>query len=119
MRLTKIVLQIPRLDAINFHPSPLPKYAGLAPFYWMAKNHEVNGGVSAIHMDVGLDDGDIIAQQLLKLHGDESAQQIRDSHFEASWRLLSLVLPTLVDQSYRYVPQDLSQRTYYGSPDAQ
>lgn len=110
------LLQIPSVDAINFHPSPLPKYAGLAPFYWMAQAHETDGGVSAIRMGEHLDDGPIVAQQLLRLRGTESARQIRDQHFEASWRLFDLVLPTLIDRSYRVTPQDGKERTYFGRP---
>lgn len=110
------LLSVPLVTTVNFHPSPLPRYAGLAPFYWMAENHEHAGGVSAVQMTDGLDDGPVVAQQLLSLRGEESAAQIRQSHFEASWRLFDLVLPTLHDRSYRTVPQDASRRTYYGKP---
>lgn len=110
------VLQIPRVDTINFHPSPLPKYAGLAPFYWMAAARETDGGVSAIRMNEALDDGPIVAQQLLRLRGDETEREIRDRHFEASWRLFDLVLPTRIDRSYRTVEQDPQERTYFGRP---
>lgn len=103
-------------EVINFHPSPLPRYAGLAPFYWMSVNGETQGGVSALRMTAGLDDGPLIAQHLLSLSGNEDADEIRRSHFEASWRLLDLVLPTLHERSYRSWPQDLSLRTYYGAP---
>ncbi len=110
------VLQIPRVDTINFHPSPLPKYAGLAPFHWMATAGETDGGVSAIRMNETLDDGPIVAQQLLRLAGDETEREIRDRHFEASWRLFDLVLPTLVDRSYRTVERNPQERTYFGRP---
>ena len=110
------LLGVPACDTINFHPSPLPRYAGLAPFYWMARNHETEGGVSAVTMGRGLDDGPIVAQQLLRLTGQESAKQIRDSHFRASWRLFDLVLPTLLDRTYRAIPQDAADRSYFSSP---
>lgn len=116
--LRRQVLDIPRIDTINFHPSPLPKYAGLAPFYWMAKAGETEGGVSAIRMNEALDDGPIVAQQLLQLAGTESERDIRDSHFEASWRLFDLVLPTLIDRTYRTVEQVAAERTYFGRPPA-
>ena len=110
------LLAVPACDTINFHPSPLPRYAGLAPFYWMAQRHETEGGVSAVEMTRGLDDGPLVAQQLLRLTGNETAAQIRDSHFRASWRLFDLVLPTLIDRSYRPTPQDSAQRSYFSSP---
>ncbi len=116
LRLGRRVLEVPRCDAINFHPSPLPRYAGLAPFYWMAENHETEAGVSAARMTIGLDEGPLLAQQLLSLTGTETAKEIRDLHFIASWRLFDLVLPTLLDRSYRTWDQDLSERTYFGRP---
>ncbi|MGW6376169.1 formyltransferase family protein [Rhodococcus sp. NPDC055112] len=98
--------------------SPLPKYAGLAPFYWMAEAGETEGGVSAIRMNEALDDGPIVARQLLRLSGNETERAIRDSHFEASWRLFDLVLPTLIDRTYRTVEQSSAERTYFGRPPA-
>lgn len=108
-----------RMGALNFHPSPLPRYAGLAPFYWMSENHETQGGVSAVRTTAGLDEGPLVAQQLLALTGGETAREIRDMHFAASWRLFDLVLPTLLDRSYRTWDQDLSKRTYFGHPPAE
>lgn len=57
LRLGQRLLAVPSYDALNFHPSPLPRYAGLAPFYWMAENHETQGGVSAVRTTAGLDEG--------------------------------------------------------------
>lgn len=116
LRLGRRLLEAPRCDAINFHPGPLPRYAGLAPFYWMAERHETEGGVSAVRMTIGLDEGPLVAQQRLSLTGTETAKEIRDSHFAASWTLFDLVLPTLLDRTYRTWEQDLSRRTYFGHP---
>lgn len=110
------LLAVPAIASVNFHPSPLPRYAGLAPFFWMAKNGERHGGVSAALTGTGIDDGPLLAQHELPLAGTETAAQIRDSHFEASWRLFDAVLPTLVDRSFHAVPQDLANRSYYGRP---
>src|SRR5262245_6952228 len=38
--LARQVFDLPRRFTINFHPSLLPAYAGLWPFFWMAQNHE-------------------------------------------------------------------------------
>lgn len=119
LRLGQRLLAVPSYDALNFHPSPLPRYAGLAPFYWMAENHETQGGVSAVRTTAGLDEGPLVAQQLLTLTGGETVREIRDMHFAASWRLFDLVLPTLLDRSYRTWDQDLSKRTYFGHPPAE
>ena len=36
----KNLIELPKLKTLNFHPSPLPRYAGLAPFFWMSLNGE-------------------------------------------------------------------------------
>ena len=111
------LLDVPEIGTVNFHPSPLPRYAGLAPFFWMAKNNERQGGVSAVWTTAGIDAGPLVAQRLLPMAGTETAAEIRKLHFEASWDLFDEVLPTLIDRSYRLTPQDVSQRTYYGHPE--
>jgi methionyl-tRNA formyltransferase len=110
------LLAVPAIAAVNFHPSPLPRYAGLAPFFWMAKNGERRGGVSAALTGTGIDDGPLLAQRELPLTGTETTAQIRDTHFQASWQLLDEVLPTLIDRSFHTVAQDLRSRSYYGRP---
>jgi methionyl-tRNA formyltransferase len=110
------ILQLPRQAVVNFHPSPLPRYAGLAPFFWMALNGERAGGVSAIITTTGIDDGPILASRSIPLTGRETAGEIRDSHFIESRRLLHDVLPRLVARDLDATPQDLGRRTYFSRP---
>lgn len=110
------LLAVPTETSINFHPSPLPKYAGLAPFFWMAKNGETESGVTAIKITPGIDDGPIIMQRRIQLEGDETALSIRCSHERENVDMLRQLIPQLVDRSYRSVPQDLSQRSYFSRP---
>jgi len=110
------LLNIPAVGTVNFHPSPLPRYAGLAPFFWMAKNGEREGGVTAVWTTAGIDAGPVLAQRRLPLLGTETAEQIIQSHFEASWQLVDEVLPTLIDRSFHLTDQDLRERSYYGHP---
>jgi methionyl-tRNA formyltransferase len=109
------IVALPRRFAINFHPSPLPRYAGLRPFYWMAKRGETQGGVSAIAIDQRIDGGDLIAQELFPLAGHESEAELREIHFEASYDLLRKLLARLDGlERADFTPQDLSRRTYFG-----
>ena len=50
---------------------------------------------------------------------DRNLGWLGDTSFAASWRLFDLVLPTLLDRSYRTWGQDLSKRTYFGHPPAE
>lgn len=110
------LLDIPAVATVNFHPSPLPRYAGLAPFFWMAKQGERLGGVSAVVTDVGIDSGPLLAQTPIALTGTETAHEIRGLHFDESVILLRGVLPMLASRHLHAVPQDSSRRSYFGGP---
>lgn len=110
------LLAVPAETSINFHPSPLPRYAGLAPFFWMAKHGETESGVTAIEVAPGIDDGAIIMQRRIRLCGDETALSIRSSHERENVDMLACMIPQLVARSYCSMPQDLSQRSYFGRP---
>ena len=116
---SEALLGVPEVGTVNFHPSPLPRYAGLAPFFWMARNGEREGGVSAVWTTAGIDSGPLVAQRRLPLGGTETSGEIVRSHFEASWHLVDEVLPTLIDRSLRLTDQDLRERSYYGRPGPQ
>jgi methionyl-tRNA formyltransferase len=107
------LLAVPAQGTLNFHPSPLPRYAGLAPFFWMAKNGEQNGGVSCIQVEPKIDSGPLVAQLPVPLRGDETALEIRDRHFAESLSLLQQVLDSMCAGTLDAVPQDMSKRTYY------
>ncbi len=55
------VLSAARLGGINVHASILPKYRGPAPIQYAIINGETKSGITIIHMDEGMDTGDIIA----------------------------------------------------------
>ena len=110
------LLAVPIRATVNFHPSPLPRYAGLAPFFWMARNGERHGGASALIAKPLVDAGPLLARKYIPLDGTETAGEIRNLHFTASVELLHLVLPRLVDHDLAATPQDLARRTYFGRP---
>lgn len=110
------VLAIPKKAVVNFHPGPLPRYAGLAPFFWMALNGERDAGVSALITTPGIDDGPVLAQRPVALDGIETAGQIRDRLFNESRELLHEVIPRLARGDLAAAPQDLSRRSYFSGP---
>ncbi|HEU5378276.1 MAG TPA: formyltransferase family protein [Ktedonobacteraceae bacterium] len=113
------LLAVPQIATINFHPSPLPRYAGWGPFFWMAKYAERLGGVTAIIVNTQIDGGPILAQRSIQLSGTETALEIRQRHFEESFKLLDATIPRLVRGELRATPQNLAHRTYFGKPGEQ
>lgn len=110
------LLSVPRETSINFHPSRLPNYAGLAPFYWMVREGATEGAVTAIEMAAGLDTGAIIAQHATPLTGRETALELRTIQERANVLMLLDLIPDLVKRELPRCEQDLTQRSYFGRP---
>jgi methionyl-tRNA formyltransferase len=70
--LSKEVLSIPTLGAINVHASLLPKYRGAAPVAYAILNGEMKTGVTIIKITPGLDSGDMILQDSLDILPDDT-----------------------------------------------
>jgi methionyl-tRNA formyltransferase len=66
--LSKEVLSIPTVGAINVHGSLLPKYRGAAPVAHAILNGETETGVTIIRMSAGLDAGDMLAKAALPIN---------------------------------------------------
>lgn len=115
-RIGKDLLSVPRIKALNFHPSPLPRYAGLAPFYWMVRNGERESAVSVIEMNEGFDTGPIIMQRGLNIANTDTGLSLRTHQERQNVLLLLDLIPHLVSKTIPAVSQDLSQRSYYGRP---
>ncbi|WP_416261154.1 methionyl-tRNA formyltransferase [Gibbsiella quercinecans] len=58
--LPKAVLDMPRLGCINVHGSLLPRWRGAAPIQRSLWAGDSETGVTIMHMDVGLDTGDMM-----------------------------------------------------------
>lgn len=76
--LPKAVLDLPKYGCINVHASLLPKYRGAAPIQWSIINGEEKTGITIMHMDVGLDTGDMILKEEVLIDTKETAGTLHD-----------------------------------------
>jgi methionyl-tRNA formyltransferase len=67
------MLSLPRFGNLNLHASLLPKYRGAAPIQWAIAEGETVSGATTMHLDEGLDTGDVLLQQELPIGADETA----------------------------------------------
>lgn len=65
-----------KYGGINLHPSLLPKYRGATPVNAAILNQDEESGFSIQKMALGIDEGDIIFQQKIRLTGTETAQSL-------------------------------------------
>ncbi|WP_052952129.1 methionyl-tRNA formyltransferase [Paraclostridium benzoelyticum] len=68
--LKKDIINLPTIGCINTHASLLPKYRGRAPLNWAMINGEEYSGVTVHFIDEGIDTGDIILQEKIKIDED-------------------------------------------------
>lgn len=74
--LPREILEIPKYGCINVHASLLPKYRGAAPIQWSILNGDKVTGVTTMYMDMGMDTGDIILKEEVKIGEDETTGQL-------------------------------------------
>src|SRR5882762_376564 len=65
------LLPIPRLGWINLHASLLPKYRGAAPIQWAIANGETVTGNTTMRIDAGMDTGEMLLQEELRIGAAE------------------------------------------------
>ncbi|ADI06289.1 methionyl-tRNA formyltransferase [Streptomyces bingchenggensis BCW-1] len=111
------ILAVPTVTTVNFHPSPLPRYAGWAPFFWMVREGELDSGVTAIDVTPEIDGGPVIMQKPIRLTGHETALEVRESHTMANVALLRQLLPRLIAREYTTSPQVADLRSYFSKPE--
>lgn len=93
------LLEIPRLGAVNFHPSLLPRCRGAHPHYWAIAKGEDRSGVSAHFMTTELDKGGILAQVEFP---------IEDLYYSGLYDRIVAETPELVEQVAAFFEDPLS-----------
>lgn len=76
--LPQALLDVPRLGALNVHPSLLPKYRGATPIQSAIANGERETGVSIMLMDAGMDTGDLVLQERVDINEGETYGELHD-----------------------------------------
>ncbi|KIN64468.1 Non-ribosomal peptide synthetase [Sulfitobacter noctilucicola] len=107
------VLALGRKGAINFHDGPLPAYAGLNTPAWAIINGETTHGVSWHMMEGGVDEGDLLAQQMIDIAPQETAFSLNSKCYAAGMESFGTVLSQLEADTLERRPQDLSERSYF------
>jgi len=86
------MLDIPTCGCVNIHASLLPQYRGSAPYQWAVLDGQKETGVSAQHMVLEMDAGDVIDVEKTAIGENETAGQVLDRLAELGAQLLSRVL---------------------------
>ncbi|MFP4286361.1 MAG: methionyl-tRNA formyltransferase [Candidatus Izemoplasmataceae bacterium] len=108
----EVLLNAPKLKAINVHASLLPKYRGGAPIQRAIMNHESSTGVTIMYMSKAMDAGDIIAQESLSIKPKETGESLFNKLSILGRDLLMKTLPSIINQTNQRFKQDPSLVSY-------
>ena len=115
----RAILSIPRVGSLNVHPSLLPDNRGPEPLFWTFRLGHERSGVTIHLMDEGLDTGDIVAQEAIKLPDGITYAELERQTAELGGELLVKAVRDLVRGQAECRPQDESQSHYYPYPSNQ
>ncbi len=109
--LPKAFLDIPPYGCINVHASLLPKYRGAAPIQYSILDGEPETGITIMHMDVGIDTGDIILQKAIPITKEETGGSLFDKLALLGGELLIEAMELLENNTAPRIAQDNDKAT--------
>jgi methionyl-tRNA formyltransferase len=110
--LSRAMLDIPPLGAINVHASLLPKYRGAAPINWALINGEEMAGITTMVLDEGMDTGPILLQRPFDIKPEDNASSLHDRLSVLGAELLIETIDRLKKSEWKPIPQDHTKASY-------
>lgn len=110
--LPKEILELPKYGCINGHASLLPKYRGASPIQWCIVCGEEETGITIMQMDEGMDTGDILTQETVKIGDEETAEELFERLSVISADLTVKTVEKLEKGGITPIKQDEENATY-------
>jgi len=76
--LPKEILEIPKFGCWNAHASLLPRWRGAAPIQWSLIKGDEFTGVGIMKMNEGLDTGDILLEEKIKINNNDNLNTLSE-----------------------------------------
>ncbi len=99
--------------AINFHDSPLPRYAGVHATSWALLGREEVHGVTWHLVAEAVDAGDVLKQRLVEVEPRDTALTLNARCYDAAAESFEELVDELAAGRALPRPQDLSRRSYF------
>ena len=110
--LPKGVREMPPMGCINVHASLLPKYRGASPIHAAILNGETETGITIMHMEAGIDTGDMIIKKSAAIGENERFPELHDRMAELGGELIIEALELFENGTAPRIPQDESLSCY-------
>lgn len=92
-----------RFGAYNIHPSLLPNYCGLNPWYEIFKNNEVKNGVTLHKITDVVDGGEIIYQQSYRISPNDTIEYARNNADVIASKLLARFMDEYIPEHDKFL----------------
>jgi methionyl-tRNA formyltransferase len=99
------VLDAPRLGCLNIHASLLPRWRGAAPIHRAIEAGDTETGVTIMQMDAGLDTGDMLLVEKLRIGPQDSTESLHDKLADLGGQLIVQALELAACGGLQPVPQ--------------
>jgi len=96
--LSSEILAIPRYGCWNAHASLLPRWRGAAPIHWALLEGDSFTGVGIIKMDEGLDTGDLLLEEKVRIKENDNLVTLSQK--------LSILSSTLIYKSLEIIEKE-------------
>lgn len=110
--LSQKILDIPKHGTLNVHTSLLPKYRGASPIESALLNNDTVTGSTIMKMTLGMDEGPIIAQSVIKIESDTLKPDLFNTLAHDGGKLLTKILPDYIAGNITPIPQNSTEATY-------
>jgi methionyl-tRNA formyltransferase len=105
------LLSVPRIAALGFHASLLPKYRGRAPVNWAILNGETETGNTLMVLEPGADEGDIVCQRRILILYDDDCRTVYEKVSQTECEMLDEVLALIRQGHLPRTQQDSTAAT--------
>lgn len=109
--LPEAVWDMPELGTFNLHGSLLPKYRGAAPINWAIIRGEKETGVTSFFLQHQIDTGDLIFQESMPIHPDDTAGDVHDRMMHLGAEVVLKTVRAIADESVSPQRQDDTRAT--------
>ena len=109
---SKEILDIPKYGCINIHASLLPKYRGGAPIHYALINGEEETGVTLMYMDEGMDTGDMLVSERIKIEEDDNIETLSNKLSVLGSKMIVNYLEDIINGKIVGVKQDNDKATF-------
>lgn len=110
--LPSAVLELPALGCLNIHGSLLPRWRGAAPIHRAVMAGDEQTGVTIMHMDEGLDTGDMLSRLTLPIQASDTTPVLHDALASLGASALVDVLTPWCEGQVDAIPQPTEGITY-------